>query len=163
LYNLPGGLFNKYSQPPTAPPTANNMPYYAQPDTTGIHNIKILQPRFPHKSYYKYLFTGKKPIDNIPQQQQTSNGGVNNMNSYGSQYNNNIRVAPQQAEIQNYFLNSLVDAVTIAIRSNVPYPFLVDNPQLKEYIQQVIVIVEIMYKTQVKEKCYQRTFLNTFN
>lgn len=75
--------------------------------------------------------------------------GVTDMNNYGSQYTYNNRVTPQPANTQNYVVSSLVDAITTAIRSNVPDPYSIDTPEVKEYTQQVILTVEIIYKNQV--------------
>ncbi|XP_022170370.1 eukaryotic translation initiation factor 4 gamma-like isoform X2 [Myzus persicae] len=126
LHNLPGALIDKYSQQSTTKPTAKdtNIPYYTQPDKTGQQSMQ--------------------------QQQQTYYGGATNMNYYGSQdYNNNIGFLPQPVNTQNYVFNALVEAITAAIRSNVPDPYSIDTPEVKEYTHQVIVTVEIVFKNQI--------------
>jgi len=113
---------------------------------------------FHTNQFTTVFFTGQPPMADFSasqpmlQQQQTYYDGITDMNYYGSQYNNNNRVAPQPANTQNYVLNSLVDAITSAIRSNVPDPYSIDTPEVKEYTQQVIVTVELVYKNQVKGK-----------
>lgn len=130
------------------------MPYYIQPDAIGIpqnNNTSIhiyLQPCFHSNQITTVFFTGQPML----QHQKTYYDGVTDMNYYGSQYNNNNRVTPQPVNTQNYVLNSLVDAITTAIRSNVPDPYLINTPEVKEYIQQVIVTVEIVFKNQVRGK-----------
>ncbi|XP_060842368.1 transcription factor mef2A-like isoform X2 [Rhopalosiphum padi] len=141
LYNLPGALVNKYSDQSTAlQKTKNaNLPYYNQPTTAA-------------------LFTGQQPTvdysvsqpatENMLGQQQMYYGSRTDRNYYGSQYDN-IGIVSQSANTQNYVLNSLADAITSAVRSNVPDPYSIDSPEVKEYIQQVIVTIEIVFKNQI--------------
>jgi len=84
-------------------------------------------------------------------QQQMYYGSRTDRNYYGSQYDN-IGIVSQSANTQNYVLNSLADAITSAVRSNVPDPYSIDSPEVKEYIQQVIVTIEIVFKNQVRDK-----------
>lgn len=91
------------------------------------------------------------------QQQQMNYGGVTDMNSFGSQDNNNNRVAPHPAYIQNYVLGPLEDAITTTIRSHLSDNYSINTPEVNEYIQQVIVTVEIVFKNQVREKNNYRT------
>lgn len=83
--------------------------------------------------------------------QQQAYGNEIDRNYYGSQ-NNNIGVVPQPASTQNYVLNSLMDAITSAVRSNVPAPYSIDSPEVKQYTQQVILTAEIVFKNQVRVK-----------
>ncbi|KAL4121303.1 hypothetical protein QTP88_013845 [Uroleucon formosanum] len=138
LHKLPGALINKYSEESTAKPTANNIniPYYNQLDATGqrpLADFSANQPMF--------------------QQQQMNYGGVTDMNSFGSQNNNN-RVAPHPAYIQNYVLSSLEDAITTAIRSSLSDYYSINTPEVNEYIQQVILTVEIVFKNQIDNTIY---------
>lgn len=106
------------------------------------------------------LFTGQRSTvdysmsqsatENMLGRQQTYDNEINK-NYYGSQNNNN-GVVPQPASTQNYVLNSLIDAITFAVRSNVPAPYSIDGPEVKQYTQQVIVTAEIVFKNQVRVK-----------
>jgi len=103
------------------------------------------------------LFTGQQTTaDYSMSQSVTKNmlgryGNEIDRNYYGSQ-NNNIGVVPQPASTQNYVINSLIDAITSAVRSNVPAPYSIDSPEVKQYTQQVILTAEIVFKNQVRVK-----------
>jgi len=85
--------------------------------------------------------------------------GVTDMNYYGSRDNNNISVMPQPVNVQNPVLNSIVDAIIPVIRSNVPYPYIIETPEVKQYTQQVIVTVEKVFKNQVSGNMYPTLIL----
>lgn len=93
------------------------------------------------------------------QQQQLYYGGVTDMNYNGSRDNNNISAMPQPVIIQNPVLNSIVAEIIPAIHSNVPYPYLIDTPEVKQYTQQVIVTVEKVFKNQVSRKYVSNIFI----
>jgi len=78
-------------------------------------------------------------------------GDVTDMNYYGSKDNNNISM-PQLMDIQSYVLKPIYYAILSAIRSNMPYPYLFDTPEVKIYAQKVNEIIQKVFKNQVSEK-----------
>ncbi|XP_025209067.1 putative leucine-rich repeat-containing protein DDB_G0290503 isoform X2 [Melanaphis sacchari] len=140
--NLPGTLVNKYYHQSTDAPTTKNI------NLPNYYNQQISAGQQPTADYYVRQ-PATAATENMLGQRQTYYGSSIDQNSYRSQYDYNIGVLPQPANTQNYVLNSLVDAITSAIRSNVPDPYSVDAPEIQEYTQQVIVAVELFFNNQI--------------
>ncbi|KAE9545311.1 hypothetical protein AGLY_000854 [Aphis glycines] len=159
LHNLPGALVNKYSLQSTAAPTTKNInsPYYNQPTTADQTTAALFAGQQTTADYSMSQSVTKNMLG-----QQQAYGNEIDRNYYGSQ-NNNIGVVPQPASTQNYVLNSLTDAITSAVRSNVPAPYSIDSPEVKQYTQQVILTAEIVFKNQIDNILYgQSPTLNMY-
>jgi len=111
------------------------------------------------------LFTGQQPTADYSMSQSATENMLGRQQTYGNEIDKNyygsqdniIGVVPQPASTQNYVLNSLIYAITSAVRSNVPAPYSIDSPEVKQYTQQVIVTAEIVFKNQVRIKIRSNT------
>lgn len=123
------------------------------PDSTYkrvFYTVQTTPSLFTGQQQTADYFKSQPATENMLGQQQTYGNEIDR-NYYGSQ-DDNIRLVPQPASTQNYVLNSLIDAITSAVRSNVPAPYSIDSPEVKQYTQQVIVTAEIVFKNQVRVK-----------
>lgn len=81
-------------------------------------------------------------------QQQVNNDGIDLNNK--SQDNINYSQIAKNTQT-SYYTDTLVDEIKNAIYSNLPKSYTSNNPEINEYIRQIILAVGILYQDQARK------------